>query len=160
MLNVVPLTKRPDLAETCAAWDFAEWGCMEDGVTLDDTLKDYKTKRAEKELPATWVALNDGKAVGSVRLRYNDHADRPDLNPWLGSLYVHPLYRKQGVGQALCRTVTGEALNGYGFKTLYLYTPDADEFYERMGWRTIGKVRDPRGFHAEGESLMQINLAG
>jgi GNAT superfamily N-acetyltransferase len=157
MLDVVSLSKRPEFADACAAWDFAEWGCMEAGVTLDNTLKDYRTERTEKDLPATWVGLCDGRLAGSVRLRYNDHTDREDLNPWMGSLYVHPVYRGKGLGQALCLKVKEEALKTFGFKTLYLYTPDAADFYQRLGWRKIGTVRDPRGIQAE-ETLMQIDL--
>ena len=109
-------------------------------------------------LPQTWIAVMDGKPAGMVRLKADDHPDRIDLSPWLGTLFVHPYYRNKGLGRTLVQTVCGEAREIFGFKSLYLYTPDAENFYMQMGWRKIGMVRDPLGICTEGDTLMQIDL--
>ena len=47
------------------------------------------------QMPLTFVAIRQGKAIGMASLRENDGI-RLDLVPWLGSLVVHPDYRGAG----------------------------------------------------------------
>lgn len=50
-----------------------------------------------RRLPALWVALQDGRPVGYVTLRWSP---APDV-AWLSDLVVDFPYRRQGIGQAL-----------------------------------------------------------
>ena len=91
-----------------------------------------------------------------IRLKKDDHPDRPDLSPWLGTLYVHSFHRKQGLAACLCRWVEDRARNDYGFRQIYLFTHNAEKFYERLGWARIGDVRDPMGLGPPEALMMKV----
>lgn len=154
MLSIHNLTDRPDLADLCAGWSFAEWGRHIEGRSLEQSRQRYRDTAAGRyEFPRTWVALADEKSVGMISLKMEDHPDRQDLSPWLATLFTLPEYRAQGTGSALCRRLETEAKEACGFSQLHLFTP-VETFYKRLGWHTIGTVRDPAGIHKDGESLM------
>jgi GNAT superfamily N-acetyltransferase len=156
--TIIPLSERPELADICAAWSFSEWGCQIEGRTLEATMRGYRESLQGNGLPISWIAFCDRRPAGAIRLKKDDHPDRTDLNPWLGSLFVHPLFRKRGIAKALCLHLEDKAKNKYGFKKLYLFTPDAETLYEKIGWRRIGKIKDPMGLHKEEEVLMEKTL--
>jgi N-acetylglutamate synthase-like GNAT family acetyltransferase len=61
---------------------------------------------------------------------------RPKLSPWLASVYVAAEHRCQGIGSALVRRVVEEAA-ALDVQRLYLFTPDQERFYARLGWSVI-----------------------
>ncbi len=92
----------------------------------------------QKQLPVTFVALNNGQPVGMASLRENDGI-QPDLVPWLGSLVVDPAYRNQKIGESLIEVVKQRALI-MGYSKLYLLAFDETipMWYESLGWKSIG----------------------
>jgi GNAT superfamily N-acetyltransferase len=56
------------------------------------------------------------------------------LTPWLGGVFVLPEHRRRGVASALCRAAEEKAWS-LGFKALYLFTPDQQSLYARLGWK-------------------------
>ncbi len=74
-----------------------------------------------------------------------------DLTPWLAGLYVAPEHRREGIGSALVARVVGEA-RGLGLHRLYLYTPDQECFYARLGWWVVDKCEH------RGESVVVMAL--
>ena len=157
--NIIPLGQRPELADVCAAWSFGQWGCQIRQKTLERVVEGYReTCKDESKPPVTWICLADEKPTGMIRLKMDDHPDHPELFPWLASLFVHPWYRKKGIASMLCRHVEKEAEHKYNFDKLYLFTPDAESLYERLGWKKIGTVRDPAGHRKDGEPLMMKML--
>ena len=76
------------------------------------------------------------EVVGSASLLEHDLDSRPDLGPWLASLYVAPAHRHQGLGAALAERVVEEAAR-LGVPTLYLFTFDRAGYYARLGWRHL-----------------------
>jgi predicted N-acetyltransferase YhbS len=90
-------------------------------------------------LPRTWVAVAGDTPVGCARFVAADHADRPDLTPWLASVFVVPAWRRQGIATGLVRRVQAHSLAS-GFPALYLYTMDQARLYARLGFVAIGTV--------------------
>ncbi len=84
-------------------------------------------------LPTTLVRVDEGVPVGTVSLESDDMDIRPDLTPWLASLYVVPAHRGRGLGRTLVRAAEEEA-RSLGITTLYLYTPEHESFYAALGW--------------------------
>ena len=85
----------------------------------------------------TFVALApDGALAGSASLTADDLASRPDLSPWLSSVYVAPEWRGRGLGSALARHVVARAA-ALGVPRLYLCTEHSRSLYERLGWRVV-----------------------
>lgn len=91
-----------------------------------------------KSMPMAFVALRDGVAVGMACLRVTDGI-QPGVTPWLGSLVVHPNYRKQNIGETLINTVKNQAKN-LGYQNIYLlaFDPTIPDWYAKLGWAHIG----------------------
>jgi GNAT superfamily N-acetyltransferase len=89
-------------------------------------------------MPMAFVAINNNKPIGMACLRESDGI-RKDTYPWLGSLVVHPSYRRCKVGETLINAVKQKAreLNN---KILYLlvFDPTIPQWYEKLGWSHIG----------------------
>ena len=60
----------------------------------------------------------------------------PQYLHWLGSVYVLPEYRSQGIGTELVQYAASEARR-LGVQDLYLYTRHREKFYTRLGWKPI-----------------------
>ncbi len=156
--QIVNLKDYPKLLKVRAAWSFSEWGCLEEEATLEKYIEYSQDVETSKPLPQCWFAISspEGKPMGMISLKETEHPDRQDISPWLGGLYVHPAFRGKGIAQNLCRFLEEEA-NKYDYSKIYLQTL-APNFYMKMGWVSIGTVRDMSGLHPEGETLMVKNL--
>ena len=156
-LEIFPLNKRPELAETCAAWSFGSWGCHIETYSLEKSIDGYAKRAANtNEIPLTWVGMIDKDIVGMISLVECDHDDHKDLSPWLASMFVHPDFLRKGYASKLIQHLHKEAKD-LGYEHLYLFTPDMMDLYEKQGWKVTGKVRDTRGFY-DHEKLMEIDL--
>ena len=79
------------------------------------------------------------KSAGTASIYVHDMDTRPDLSPWLAAVYVAPAYRKQGIGSALVKAVESAAQQ-IQIARLYLFTPDQEHFYARLGWSVLERV--------------------
>lgn len=119
----------PDLA----LWLHRQWDHLHPGATLEtrtNRLKSYLNKRT---VPVAFVAIRDGKPVGTASLIASDMTTRPELTPWLASVYVHPEARRCGVGRALVERVMRE-VKDIGIGRFYLWTDTQERLYASIGW--------------------------
>jgi len=123
---------------TVARWLHDTWWA-EDGWSLTDT-EAFLRAACGPAAPIAFVAEADGTPLGTATLDVDDLAVRPDLTPWLASVFVAPSRRGRGIGRALVRHVEATA-RALGYARLWLYTPDAAAFYDRLGWRPVGAER-------------------
>jgi N-acetylglutamate synthase-like GNAT family acetyltransferase len=79
---------------------------------------------------------------------------RLDLTPWLAGLYVAAHRRRQGIGTMLVSAIEKKARE-LGVQTLFLYTPESETFYSRLGWR----VKDRTKYHGYPVSVMEKEIA-
>jgi N-acetylglutamate synthase-like GNAT family acetyltransferase len=107
----------------------------------------------DKPIPNTYIAF-DTVLSGSAAIVENDMDNWPDLSPWLASVFVIPDYRNQGIGSALVRHVMQQAQQS-NIDKLYLYTPDREAFYQKLGWRRI----NTENYHGHEVSIMEADLA-
>ena len=107
-----------------------------------------------RQIPTTFVALEGETLLGSACLLADDMHQYRDLTPWLASVFVAPEHRACGAGSALVQRVVEEA-RALGIKMLYLYTPDREGFYSRMGWA----VRERTEYMGIDVVIMQLSLA-
>ena len=71
----------------------------------------------------------------------------------LASVYVDPPHRDKGVGSQLVQHVMTEARQ-LGFAEMYLFTPDREQFYTRLGWR----VHERTTFRGVDVVIMALDL--
>ena len=117
----------------------ARWLCDEFGKK--DSMGFYKSilnhSLSETNLPQTFLALDEGKPVGTVGLWRCDMVSRQDLYPWLAALYVLPEYRNKGVGKQLQNHLL-EYAKTLDYEEIYLYT-DLENYYEKIGWEPVDR---------------------
>jgi GNAT superfamily N-acetyltransferase len=148
-LLIAPLADHQHLVPTVAGWLFSEWGMYEPGHTVAEAEARLRRRLSRDQLPIVLVALRGEACVGTATLRANDLSTRPDLTPWLASVFVPPAERGHGIGSALV-TAVEERARTLGFDRLYLRTFDRQSLYARLGWSVVGHFRE----HGREEVIM------
>ena len=133
------LADHPDRLATLARWHHEEWHHLNPGDTVEKRQARMNAHLAKRQIPTTFVALDGDVLVGSACLLADDMHQHRDLTPWLASVFVATEQRGRGVGSALVGRVVEEA-RALGVEALYLYTPDRERFYARMGWSVLERT--------------------
>lgn len=152
-MNIIDLSSEPEHIPTLAAWHHQEWAYLNPGDLLSERVERMKGYLGKGLVPSTFVFKQDGQLAGSAALVASDMDTRPTLTPWLASVFVAPPFRCQGIGSALVRHVMLCAKLG-GIETLYLFTPDRQTFYEKLGWRTLST----EAYRGAAVTVMQASL--
>lgn len=120
-----------------AQWAFGAWGRYNQNSSLERITKRFHEHLNDHSLPLTLIALDNETPVGMCSLRITDGI-RPELTPWLGSLYVDEPYRKRGIGLQLIKTIIHK-LQVMGYKGLNLLAHDSAlvRWYEKLGWTLV-----------------------
>lgn len=114
----------------------AEWHQQQWKNSGPDRERLILSRVGDSGIPKTFIALHNGELAGFVCLIEHNAPTRPDLTPWLVSLFVHPRFRGCGIGSALVEHCTLYA-TALGFKKLHLYTSSAVLFYKNLGWNSV-----------------------
>ena len=94
-------------------------------------------------IPVTFVAVDDGCAIGCASLLDDDEVTGWDDHAWLGNVAVVEAARGHGVGSALVSAVETHATS-IGVTALHLVTTSAVDWYRAKGWDVVG-VGDVHG---------------
>lgn len=135
-VSIEYLADHPRCVLTVAKWVFDHWGKMYRMQSVEEQLGRFSERLNKDTFPIAFVALLDGKPVGTASLKLREMTTHPHLEHWLGTVYVDVPFRGRGIGTALVARATEEARR-LGVKTLYLHTPDKEDFYRRLGWKVI-----------------------
>ena len=132
------------LIPTLAQWHYEQWRYLNPNKTIERYISQLYSHLDKKRIPTTFVALTGGIVMGSSSLVSCDMDTHRNLSPWLSSLYVSPLFRGRGVGSALVHRIIKEA-EALEVATLYVFTPDREGFYTRLGWSAVERT-EYRGY--------------
>ncbi len=135
MIQIEYLADVPYFLPVVSSWVFREW-CRQEG-SLERVVSRYRQRLSRGRIPLTLVALKDGAPVGIISLKLEDLPTRPDLFPWLGSLFVLPEHRGRGIGMLLVNQAEFIARE-LGVATIFAYTDSLGERCEREGWVYVG----------------------
>ncbi len=152
--KILDMGNIPEALPLLAKWHHDQWGFLNPGKTLEKRMKNMQDHLAGEKIPKTFVAVKDEEILGSAAIVVSDMDDRPDLTPWLASVFVDKDKRRQGTGAKLVNKVVKYA-EGIGVETLYLFTPDKEKFYTSLGWETI----EERVYHDCNVTIMKIHPA-
>lgn len=132
-MRIEYLADNPSFLETLARWHHEEWSHFDPADTLQKRIGRMQAHLGRLQIPTTFVALDGDAVLGSAALVADDMHRLRDLTPWLASVFVTPEHRNRGVGSAVVRRVVEEA-QALGVERLYLFTPDRERLYARLGW--------------------------
>jgi len=152
-IEIVTITQAPALIPQIARWLWAEWA-RHNGRTLDMVTTRLEMRAASGGPEQTFVALDGKLPVATASFVAADLASRPDLTPWLASVFVDPAHRGHGHAALLVRRVE-EAARVVGTGTLWLHTASAQGLYAKLGWETVGPELD----HEVRVTLMRRSLS-
>ena len=136
MLQILPLRDYPEAIPIAAQWRFDQWGHEIPGSSLETFTQFLRQGLRKDGLPQTWIALSSHRVIGVASLAKYDMHTRQDLSPWLVGVYVNKADRGHGTGSALVSYVVERAAE-MGIETLWLFTPDQEHFYQRLGWQSV-----------------------
>lgn len=139
-IRIEYLSDHLDAAPLLARLHHDEWKDLLPNWTLDQALAELRTHTGRRQLPTTLVALNDDGVIGSASLFAEDLDGWEHLSPWMGSVYVLPTYRGQGIGRRLVRCAADEA-KALEFPSLFLWTAGQQDFYRSLGWHDVATTR-------------------
>ena len=137
-LQIDYLSNHEEFIPAVALWLKEQWGFLEPEITLEDTILEFKLRFRPGGIPNAIVALVGGRLAGTASLIEDDMPERPDLSPWLASVFVHPDYRCRGIAEAMINRIIYEA-RAIGIKRLYLFTFESGTYYQKLGWITLFK---------------------
>jgi N-acetylglutamate synthase-like GNAT family acetyltransferase len=153
MTALLNLKDRPEYLEQLARWHHDQWSYLNPGESLQQRVLRMQSYLNDEFLPATFIAV-DKELLGSAALVVCDMETKPQLSPWLASVYVAPQYRMKGIGSRLVIHAMKQAKLG-DIKTLYLFTPDMAHFYRKLGWMSLSSEI----YHDHAVTVMQAVLA-
>lgn len=87
-------------------------------------------------LPITFIAIDDGRALGCASLLDDDEVTDWDGRTWLGNVVVSGDARGRGIGSMLVDAVETHART-IDIAELHLVTTSAVDWYLPKGWRTL-----------------------
>ena len=150
-MQILNLNEIPGHLETLARWHQEQWQYFNPRGTLAERIERMKSHLSPEFIPTTFVAT-DQELFGSAAIIQHDMDTRKDLSPWLASVFVASEFRRQGIGSKLVRHVMEQAHQNQ-INTLYLFTPDREAFYAKLGWETFEKTKY-RGYAV---TIMRVN---
>lgn len=153
-MTIVNLSLEPEHIPTLAQWHQAEWAHLNPGESLEQRIVRMQAYLSQELLPSTFVYKHLGQLAGSAAIVHSDMTTRPELMPWLASVYVAPAFRRRGIGSCLVRHVMAEA-RAAGLANLYLFTPDQLSFYSRLGWTVLAEEH----YHNHRVTVMGVALS-
>ncbi len=130
----------PQYLLTIASWVFNQWGYLSPGSTLNGVIAKFRAHLNRARLPLTLVGLGDeGAPIATASLVRHDMRTRPELTPWLAGVFVVPEHRQRGLGSQIVEA-TQQVAAELGINKLYLFTPDREAFYARLGWHSLERT--------------------
>jgi len=150
MLQIIDLKHKPQYLEQLAHWHQHQWQHLNPGETLGKRIVRMQAYLDNRLIPSTYIALRNNTLLGSAALVDNDMETHTELGPWIASVYVDSMHRQQGIGSRLVLHVMQQAQQS-GIRQLFLFTPDRQSFYTRIGWQIYGREH----YHGEPVTLMQ-----
>jgi predicted N-acetyltransferase YhbS len=122
-----------ELAPLLAGWHHQEWADLLPGWTRQRAEIELQSHTGRRQIPTTFVAIENGRPLGSASLLESDLEGWEHLRPWVASVFVAPPFRGEGLGSRLVQRAVAEA-TALQVPTIYLFTAGQTAFYEKLGW--------------------------
>jgi GNAT superfamily N-acetyltransferase len=121
-------------------WYYSEWKDFLEEQSIEFVENLLKSRCNSDSLPLCIVAMHNDRPIGTASLKASDMHIRKELSPWLAGLYVEEKCRSLGIGSLLVQAIEKIA-SQHGFEKIFLYTPGASNFYQRLGWISHESVK-------------------
>ena len=101
------------------------------------------------ELPLGFALVDDdGYLVGFCVLKKENLKKYPEISPWLSDVMILEGYRGKGYGKILV-SYAEELLKELGYDTIYVWTDQAPDFYQKLGFIYQQEVEKNEGGYGQ-----------
>jgi GNAT superfamily N-acetyltransferase len=138
-IHIEHLAKHPECVALLRVWFEREWPSYYGAGGVGNAAADLRAYANTDALPVGVVAFCDQQLCGVAALKADSIASRSDLGPWVGAGFVHPPYRRRGIGARLLAGVEDVA-RGLGYERIYCATSTAVSLLERNAWHLMEHV--------------------
>jgi N-acetylglutamate synthase-like GNAT family acetyltransferase len=137
-MNIIDLRTAPHHIPTLAQWHHDEWSYLNPGGSIEKRIEKMRSYLGGDLIPSMLIAVDGDQVLGSAALIASDMDTKPELSPWLANVYVKFDKRGLGIGARLVQSIMDIAREN-NLPCIYLFTPDQEKFYEKLGWKTLTK---------------------
>jgi predicted N-acetyltransferase YhbS len=129
-----------EIAPLLATWHHQEWKELLPHWTLEQALAELQSHTGRRQLPTTFLAVEQDRVIGSASLLLADLDGWEQLSPWVASVYVVPESRGKGIGRLLVARAVEEARR-LDVREVYLFTAGQEAYYARLGWSAFRRAQ-------------------
>ena len=134
------LADRPEDVPLVMKWWHSFWG--DRMGNLDTYTEQFLATLGKQELPLDIVAIKDNQLVATAALKDHEMEEIfPGYQYWMGSIFVAPEYRGQGIARMLVKEIIRLA-EQHRLPQLYLQTVDlTGGLYAQLGWQPVERLK-------------------
>ncbi|MBH3283999.1 GNAT family N-acetyltransferase [Serratia marcescens] len=136
-MHIEPLPTHRRRIDELAELLHQEWGTFAQWSSRE-TISRRLAERCEHGYQGiVLLALSPQQQIlGTASLTLYELADKPERQYWLSEVFTHPQHRGQGIARSMIAHCIEHGL-AQGIDELYLYTPDQQALYQKLGWRPL-----------------------
>ncbi|ROR11343.1 acetyltransferase (GNAT) family protein [Erwinia sp. JUb26] len=154
-MEIFALRQQPDRSEEIARLLYSEWSALANWSSVAKISERLLQRNHADRRSFTLLACHtDGNLMGTASVIEFELDDNPSRRFWLGEVFTPVAWRGKGVGSALVNSCISHAKSNR-MDCLWLYTPDQQNLYQRLGWREV----EQREVSGEWVSVMVLDLA-
>jgi GNAT superfamily N-acetyltransferase len=135
-LKLSYLADHPQFVPIVAEWVHNEWGQQETDATIGTSISNLQSQLNTGIPPVALVMLRKGIPIACSSIKIRELAAFSQYTYWLGSVYVLPEFRNQGIG-ALVVENSSRIASELGIRELFLYTHSHENFYSHLGFSVV-----------------------
>ncbi|BEN53394.1 GNAT family N-acetyltransferase [Serratia marcescens] len=136
-MRIEPLPAHRRRIDELAELLHQEWGAFAQWSSRDTISRRLAERCAPGQRGVVLLALSPQQQIlGTASLTLYELADKPERQYWLSEVFTHPQHRGQGIARHLIARCI-EHGRAQGIDELYLYTPDQQALYQKLGWRSL-----------------------
>lgn len=154
-MEIITLRQQPERSQEIAHLLHSEWSALANWSSVAQISERLLQRNHSNRSSFTLLACHtDGDLMGTASVIEFELDDNPSRRFWLGEVFTPVAWRGKGVGSALVNACINFAKNDQ-MDSLWLYTPDKQDLYRRLGWREV----EQREVSGEWVSVMVLDLA-
>jgi len=132
----------PEAIPKIASWYFDQWGYLHPDTELNDMETKLQSSLNRYELPLLILGFENEALVGVAQLKFHEMDIYPEMEHWLGGVYVSLEHRGKGIASKIIRQALRVART-LSIPTLFLQTEElGGGLYTNLGWVPVAQARN------------------
>lgn len=127
---------------------YNHWVKFNPNMKKEDTIYKFTKLYTTSDMPFGIALIDNNIIVGFCVLKMENLKKYPDIHPWLSDVMIIKEYRNKGYGRKLV-SYAEQVLKDLGYKSIYLWTDQAPDFYKKLGFSYKQKVEKNEGGFGE-----------